>query len=323
MMHNTDQSIKQSLRSLLSTGKPYMIPKYQRHFTWGVQEAEELFQDIESTDANSQNFLGTMILEEDKNETKVVDGQQRITVLSLLIIAIRNRASKIDDGKKLANAMSDYIVFTDDNGDENGFRIQPSKKIDLIFKHLASPEWDKQKPENQFPDKINGKQIKRQVKKLKPIFESFEESLQKFTLEELKEFNKKVLSSYFYTFRVSNVEESMQLFERINARGLRLEVSDLIKTYLFQKDHPNMEEQWNNVEEVAGESPTKLLKHFYYTQGGHVTKRELFKKIKKLDQEDDLLENFIKEMLPAPILSSSSNIQKQNGTSVDREKNRK
>lgn len=292
-MHNTDQSIKQSLRLLLSAGKPYMIPKYQRHFAWGVQEAEDLFEDIESTDANSQNFLGTMILEEDKNETKVVDGQQRITVLSLLIITIRNKASKLDGGEKLANAMSDYIVFTDDNGDENGFRIQPSKKIDLIFKYLASPEWDKQKPENQFPDKINGKQIKRQVKKLKPIFESFEESLEKFTLEQLKEFNKKVLNSYFYTFRVSNVEESMQLFERINARGLRLEVSDLIKTYLFQKDHPNMEEQWNNVEEVAGESPTKLLKHFYYTQGGHVTKRELFKKIKKLEQEDDLLRKIV------------------------------
>lgn len=285
--------VQLTLKLLLSAGKPYVIPRYQRHFAWGVKEAEELFEDIDSTDTSLHNFLGTMILKEHKEKIEVVDGQQRLTVLSLLLIAIRNKAVKITNGGNLANAMSGYIVFKDDNGDENGFRIYPSEKIDTIFRHLASPEWDKKDPEDQFPDKIDNKQIKRQVKKIQPIFKSFEESLEDFTLEQLQKFNQKVLNSYFYTFRVSNDEESMQLFERINARGKHLEVSDLIKTYLFQKTHPNIEELWNSVEEVAGESPTKLLKHFYYTQGGHVTKASLFAKIKKLEPEDNLLKNLI------------------------------
>jgi hypothetical protein len=63
---------------------------------------------------------------------------------------------------------------------------------------------------------------------------------------------------------------------------MRLEVSDLIKTELFSQDIPGIEQKWEAIEDIAGESPTRLLKYFYYTQGGHVTKKDLFKKTKQL-----------------------------------------
>ena len=48
---------KEDLRTLLSAAKPYYLPKYQRHFAWGVKQAEELFDDIQSANENSENFL--------------------------------------------------------------------------------------------------------------------------------------------------------------------------------------------------------------------------------------------------------------------------
>jgi hypothetical protein len=99
---------------------------------------------------------------------------------------------------------------------------------------------------------------------------------------QLEQLAKKVLRSYFYVFRVTTIEESMTLFERINARGLRLEVSDLIKTELFSFNIPEIDKKWEAVENATGDSPTKLLKYFFYTQGGHVTKKQLFKKMKTL-----------------------------------------
>lgn len=281
--------IQQDLKTLLSIGKPYAIPNYQRHFTWGTEQAAELLEDIESSETDSPNFMGTMIFEDisSADSLKVVDGQQRLTTLTLLLIGIRNRAASLvassPQAATMVGSISRYIVFSDPiSGDANGFRITPSKKIEAIFNHMAGPAWDTLDDERKFPERLLGVGIKRQIKKVRPIYELFSNRLSQLNFESLKEIAKKVLDSYFYVFRVTSAEESMRLFERINARGLRLEVSDLIKTELFSQGIPDIEEQWNAVEDVAGDNPTRLLKHFYYTQGGHVSKKNLFKQMKRL-----------------------------------------
>ncbi len=281
--------IQQDLKTLLSIGKPYAIPNYQRHFTWGTEQASELIEDIESSETDSPNFMGTMIFEDvsTAESLKVVDGQQRLTTLTLLLISVRNRAAALatstPQASTMVSSMSRYIVFSDPiSGDANGFRIFPSKKIEAIFNHMASPHWDALDDDKKFPERLQGLGIKRQIKKVKPIYDLFSGRLSQFNFESLKEVAKKILDSYFYVFRVSSAEDSMRLFERINARGLRLEVSDLIKTELFSQGIPGIEEQWNAVEDVSGDNPTRLLKHFYYTQGGHVSKKNLFKQMKRL-----------------------------------------
>ena len=145
-MSQSPENVKQTLLSVLQPGKKYIIPTYQRPFTWGLQEARELFEDIESSEQNMLNFLGTMIFQEEKDEgLKVVDGQQRLTTLTLLIIAIRNRATKIntDESKRMSGMMSSYVIFSDPiSGAVSGYRIIPSNKVGKLFNHIADPKWD-------------------------------------------------------------------------------------------------------------------------------------------------------------------------------------
>jgi len=285
--------VDQSLETIFHGNNTYVIPTYQRKYAWGREQAIELFDDILNSDSAKGSFLGTMIFEETEGQTevKVVDGQQRLTTLTLLLIAIRHQAYHLgkisEDAKSMCSSIGNFIVFKHNvTGKAKGYRLKPSQKISAIFNHLANPDWDSKTEEERFPEKINlqgaVRPIKRQVKKVRPIFEYFLSRIKGMDAAALSNYSEKVLASFFYIFRVSNSEESMELFERTNARGMRLEVSDLIKTELFSQEIPGIEQKWEAIEDIAGESPTRLLKYFYYTQGGHVTKKDLFKKTKKL-----------------------------------------
>ncbi len=285
--------VDQSLENVFNGNSVYIIPSYQRRYAWGREQAIELFDDILNSDSAKGSFLGTMIFEvkEGQAEVKVVDGQQRLTTLTLLLIAIRHHAFQLgatdEDAKTMSSSIGNFIVFKHNvTGKAKGFRLKPSQKICALFNHLATPEWDSLTEEARFPERINDqgtiRQIKRQVKKVRPIFDYFLSRIKGMDTVALSKYSEKVLASFFYIFRVSNSEESMELFERTNARGMRLEVSDLIKTELFSQDIPGIEQKWEAIEDIAGESPTRLLKYFYYTQGGHVTKKDLFKKTKQL-----------------------------------------
>src|SRR5690349_19142575 len=74
----------------------YHVPKYQREYTWGRLEWEQLLQDIDENDPGY--FMGSLICVKDGDVVpndeiiyEVVDGQQRLTTLSLLIMAIYGR----------------------------------------------------------------------------------------------------------------------------------------------------------------------------------------------------------------------------------------
>ncbi len=73
-------------------GRFFEIPKYQRGYAWDVQNVRDLFDDItESIESNSNHYIGTIVLSKDKEDDEkfhVVDGQQRITTISIIIKAL-------------------------------------------------------------------------------------------------------------------------------------------------------------------------------------------------------------------------------------------
>jgi uncharacterized protein with ParB-like and HNH nuclease domain len=83
---------------LLNSSTKFAIPRYQRDYKWGKEEAQELIEDLNnySSSRDSSLFLGTIILEENKSlhdggapVTMIVDGQQRITSILILLLACR------------------------------------------------------------------------------------------------------------------------------------------------------------------------------------------------------------------------------------------
>lgn len=96
---------KQSIRDFLSGGRTFLIPYYQRQYNWQIQHCQTLWDDIENffeiaiDKPDEEYFLGSIvgfIDESDKKCFEVIDGQQRITTLSLLFRALYEKANNAD-----------------------------------------------------------------------------------------------------------------------------------------------------------------------------------------------------------------------------------
>ena len=88
-----------TLRKLFGNGLTYNIPRFQRDYSWDLEQWEDLWSDIIETmsvDGDSAHYMGYLVLQStnDKN-FDVIDGQQRLTTCSLLVLAILNNLKKL------------------------------------------------------------------------------------------------------------------------------------------------------------------------------------------------------------------------------------
>lgn len=106
-----------------SSGTIFQIPRFQRDYSWGDEEWEELWADLQtSIIESSSHYMGYLVLQSvEKNTFNVIDGQQRITTLSLMILAaMRNLNSLIaqqveteNNRSRLENIRARFIGFQD------------------------------------------------------------------------------------------------------------------------------------------------------------------------------------------------------------------
>ena len=81
----------QTFRQLVGNGLTYHVPRFQRDYSWTEEEWDDLWQDILGivTGDESAHYMGYLVLQTaDNKEFDIIDGQQRLTTLSLLVLAI-------------------------------------------------------------------------------------------------------------------------------------------------------------------------------------------------------------------------------------------
>jgi uncharacterized protein with ParB-like and HNH nuclease domain len=228
--------------SILASSKKFEVPRYQREYAWGKTEALDFMEDLKSyTESDDGNlFLGTLIfhdLDKHKDKSRIVDGQQRLTTILVLLIACKELAKKLN-ATNLVPVIQSKITFVDDTtGDSLGCRLIASESIREVFEVISKDDWD-----GDFPTKVGKKQVKRQVSKIKPIFDFFALEIKDFDQKKLSSFLKVLYDSYVVRIDIQDEAEAFSIFERTNARGLDLEASDLLKNYLFQSGVSDLEE---------------------------------------------------------------------------------
>lgn len=269
-----------------------VVPDYQRPFSWTDAEALEMIDDINSYIGSKESlYLGQIILMSQGEEPRgnspclqIVDGQQRLTVIQLLLIALRMHVLALGD-KKFSDLIQKQIFFTNNLGDNIGFHLRPSPKIIPLFDLMASEDWG-----GEFPEKIDYDGVIRGVKiprrRIKPIYDFFLKSLRdkKPSLDEAKAFFDKLINgTYFSVIFVSDEVEALKIFERTNSRGMALESSDLIKNFLFQDSEQAIRENWNQMESCLEPSVSiaRLARGFFTSAYGHVLKKDLFRELKR------------------------------------------
>jgi uncharacterized protein with ParB-like and HNH nuclease domain len=290
----------------------FIVPDYQRGFDWNLSNVEDLWEDLhyyvdrEEEGIDEDFFIGTIILKSpsshlNKSAVKryeIVDGQQRLTSLYLLALAIRQKFKEFNNEKKYIDVDSKFLNEYDYD-DNRTAKLLGTKKIRAVLKYISNLKWD-----GDFPSKeqmqMDGRTLNPINNKLKKSLKSHQDEINgkgsketPFDDRRLSLLFKVMQKMKFVVLSVKTDERAFYLFETTNARGKELEPGDLLKNHLFRKfDEAKRDEIYDRWESVIAKSSGKLilmLKHFYYVHDSHVQKKDLYKKLKNLKDEEELL----------------------------------
>ena len=231
-------------------------------------------------------FLGTFVFDNStEGELRVVDGQQRLTTISLVLLACRTVAKK-NKQYDLAQEIQKKLTFTDSaTGKKVSERVSASSSIADIFQYICDNDWN-----GEFPTRvdINGsiKPIKRQTNKVKPVYDFIHDQIKDHKPEDLSNFLRALYGSYVIEITIADELEAFDIFERTNARGLDLNVADLLKNYLFAAiSDVDIEEKWNEIVENSENTLQRMLKYFWVSGHGYVQKKNLYRNLKMYGNE--------------------------------------
>ncbi len=218
----------------------YIIPKYQREYTWSAYQWKDLYDDIQENEYGY--FIGSIICIDTSSDAfqlkplELVDGQQRLTTLCLLLTAIYNRLRKHkpeldeDDLDELSSLRKTLICKGSPNGLILCPQIQNNNQADF---QLVMSDNDLVKSCVKVKNWGNRKIARCYKYFLQRIDQDIEESGN--AIATLLEIKRKVSKSILVKIEVGSHAEAYTLFESLNNRGTPLTAIDLMKNLILAR----------------------------------------------------------------------------------------
>lgn len=296
MNFNTTNS---TFRQLLGNGLSYRVPPFQRDYSWTEDEWDDLWQDILGLfeeDGEPSHYMGYLVLQSsDSKQFDIIDGQQRITTLSIMILAVLGHlkdlvGAKLDpenNAKRREQLQNSYIGYLDPVSLVPRSKLELNRHNNRFYQTYLVPL-----------DKMPQRGLNASEHQLRKAFNWFKERVKAqsgITTESGKKlagFIDTLVDKLFFTvITVTDELNAFKVFETLNARGVRLSATDLLKNYLFsvistQQTHETelkaLEERWERIVGLlSSESFPEFLRVFWNSRNKLVRKSDLFKTIRK------------------------------------------
>ena len=294
---------KQTIRDVFSSKKEIIVPRFQREFVWEIDDKLAVFWDdildcieYKNNKLNiTEYFLGTLVLIDDlqnkfQKERYVVDGQQRLTAITIFLSALFETFKK-NGNDDLAENIYKYIISTDDDNKEITLlktespkpffqcRIQQRNKDDT-YKPNTNEEERLLAAYNFFIEKLSEENLLNEFKdRYNNEFEY---------LELLRIVREQVLNCIVVYVAVVSMNDAYMIFEVLNAKGEPLNAVELIKNALFQKMKGQEPidyavEQWkrikNNIE--SEEDIETFYRHYWLAKYHFTNKKKLYQEFEE------------------------------------------
>jgi hypothetical protein len=301
-----------TLNTIIGNGKSYQVPIYQRDYSWDKDDWEDLWNDIAEIPSDKTHYLGYLVLQPIKDGEEsfwIIDGQQRLTTLSILALAITALLKKWEgeniepnENKIRAEKLRERYIG---NYSLSKFAIIPKLKLNRnnddfykswILQLRESKSINKLKPSQ----KLLQKAYNYYFTQLKEKFED------KKSGNELVEFLEKTIGNgiVFTQIVVNNDLDAFKVFETLNARGVKLSTADLLKNYLFKLTHQlsdldldEAERKWQNITNTIQSSDlTTFIRHFWNGKFKLERQPTLFKAIKREINSAEIAFGFLNEL---------------------------
>ncbi len=241
----------------------FVIPIYQRLYSWEKEQCEQLWDDIIEIGGNDKmngHFIGSILYVRDDNTHSspllIIDGQQRLTTITLLFIALRNHLS--DEVKILEKfsreKIESYLINSDKDGDKK-FKLilsEPDRDtlLSLIDENRGKPSEPSLKIMENF--KLFEKWIRKNTDKLETIFKGLEKLM------------------IVWIALKKEKDDPQLIFESMNSKGIELTQTDLIRNYIIMETEIEKQEgfynqYWRAMEEDFKQNETlfnQFVRHY-------------------------------------------------------------
>lgn len=246
-----------------SNGCQFVIPVYQRNYTWTAgKEVKQYLDDLKSVliDEYPNHFLGIIIyldtpLDFATREFSVIDGQQRLTTTFLILYAIKALMKEQEAKDAMNNLEGQFLTNPFASNDRIKYKLKPLVSDDDVYQFIVK-------------DKVN--QIENQESK---IYKNYI-----YILNYIRELNKshdynQILLAlnelYVVCIPLSSDDNAQKIFESINATGVKLTASDLIRNFLFmdldsEKQEKYYQDYWMELEKYLSDDSRKLENFFRF-----------------------------------------------------------
>lgn len=236
-------------RFLAQSDTQFIIPVYQRNYDWTYSQCKQLLDDIlevGQNDKTSAHFIGSIVYVHDDvysasgiNELTIIDGQQRLTTLTLIYLIIYKIAILFND-KQLQNKINEqYLINKFDEEEGAKLKLRPTENNEKALRYL-----------------LNGDE-NEEFNEYSRLVENYNYFKSKITEENYKVVLDGLGKLMFVEISLDREKDDPQkIFESLNSTGLELSEADLIRNYILMGLKPKKQniiyrEYWEIIELLA------------------------------------------------------------------------
>lgn len=297
-MKGIQNTVTGNFSSIISNNRRFIVPKFQRDYSWNNEQWDDLWQDIETMiDEHDEHYMGYLVLQtQDDKLFYIIDGQQRFTTVLLLIYAAIKCVERqiamgidVDDNKRRCESLKSLYIGKED-------------PVTLDYDNLLTLNRNNN---SYFCDyivklgELKARNLTATEKLMRNCFDYYEQKLiGKFNSgKEYASFIQAVADGLHFTQIVVNDEmNAFRVFETLNARGVQLSSADLLKNYLFSKvdsetTHSSridtLERKWSILtDNIKAEKLPEFLRYYWNMQHKTIRANAVYKTIRQEIRED-------------------------------------
>ena len=270
------QAAETRLQALIEGTKQYVVPLFQRAYSWDKKQWGMLWDDlVELCEAENPrtHFIGSMVTmpvpsgPEGVAKFLLIDGQQRITTIFILLALLRDRA-KSNSLNVLADEIDDTLLINRYKKGADYYKLQPTQKDG---------------------DRVSFQNIIQGIiaqDSFSNAYQFFDKQLRRTGLDEqvLKRIITHNLS--MVSIILGQEDDPYLVFESLNAKGLPLTQADLIRNYFLMKIHDNEQEEvysryWEPMQDALKEDLTEYIRHYLMKNGVIVKKDDIYRVLRE------------------------------------------
>jgi uncharacterized protein with ParB-like and HNH nuclease domain len=203
----------------------FAIPVYQRNYDWTLFQCKQLLHDIIETGKNDKtnaHFIGSIVYVHDDvytasglTELTIIDGQQRLTTITLIYIALYRLAKELDN-QMLVNRIQKTYLINEFAPEEEKLKLKPTENNKEALRHILNS--------------TDGEEFKGYSK----IIENFDYFRSAINAENFEVIQRGLSKLIFVDIALDRQKDNPQrIFESLNSTGLELSQADLIRNYIL------------------------------------------------------------------------------------------